>query len=269
MSDNNGSTRITEALRACSRTGRIALIAYVTVGYPGLAATGDVVAALAETGVDAVELGIPFSDPLADGPTIQAAASASLARGTTMEACLRTAEDIHGRVPDLPLLFMGYYNPILQYGPTRFAQASRQAGVDGVIVPDLPLEEAEELDGPSRSVGLGIVPLVAPTTTSERVRRQSERGPAFIYVTARLGVTGARGSLPDHLPRLLERVRAETTAPLGVGFGIAKPEHVTALRPLADAAIVGSALLDAVGTGDDPAAAAAAFLRPLTAAAHE
>lgn len=268
MGNSRGTERITEAFRARRRAGEIAVVAYVTVGYPSLAATSEIVAALAEAGVDAVELGIPFSDPLADGPTIQAAAAASLARGTNVSACLATAADIRAAQPDLPLLFMGYYNPILQFGPTRFVEASRQAGVDGFIVPDLPLEEAEELDGPCREAGLGIVPLVAPTTTAERVRRQATRGPAFIYVTARLGVTGARGALPPELPALLARVRAETDSPLGVGFGIARPEHVRALRPLADAAIVGSALLDAIGAPNDPAGAAAAFIAPLVAAAH-
>jgi len=267
MHDHSGSERIRVALQARRQAGQIALIPYVTIGYPTGDATPEIVAALAGAGADAVELGIPFSDPLADGPTIQAASTLSLAQGTTVAACLRTAEAISARTPGLPLLFMGYYNPILQFGPARFAEAACRAGVSGVIVPDLPLEEAEEFDAPCRAQGLGIVPMVAPTTGAARIRRLAERGPAFVYVTTRLGVTGARGVLPEDVPDLLARVRRETDAPVGVGFGISRAEHVRALRPYADAAIVGSALLDAIGTGSDPAAAAAAFLAPLAAAA--
>lgn len=246
----------------------MALIAYVTVGYPTADSTAKIVRSLAAAGVDAVELGIPFSDPLADGPTIQAASDASLRHGTTVARCLETAASIRAQVPDLPLLFMGYYNPILQFGPARFAQAARDSGVDGVIVPDLPLEEAEEFDAPCREAGLGIVPLVAPTTPAPRIRRLADRGAAFIYVTTRLGVTGARGALPAEVPALVNRVRGETTAPMGVGFGIARPEHVRALRPLADAAIVGSALIDTLSSPKDSAAAASQFIAPLVEAAH-
>ena len=260
--------RISARLAARKAQGQMTLLAYVTVGYPTADSTVAVVRALAEAGVDAVELGIPFSDPLADGPTVQAASTAAIASGTTVASCLRTAAEIRAALPDLPLLFMGYYNPILQYGPERFAFAAVNAGVDGVIVPDLPLEEAEEFDGPCREAGLGIVPLIAPVTPPERIAAIARRGPVFLYVTSRMGVTGARGTLPRGLPELVQRARAATTAPLAVGFGISRPEHIAALRPLADAAVVGSALLDAVAASNDPATAAGRFLAPLATAAH-
>jgi tryptophan synthase alpha chain len=261
--------RIATRLAALRAAGQIGLIAYVTVGYPNCGATLGIVRALAETGVDAVELGIPFSDPLADGPTVQAASAAAIAAGTTVASCLSTAASIREALPDLPLLFMGYYNPMLQYGPERFARAAVAAGVDGVIVPDLPLEEAEELDAPCRAAGLGIVPLIAPVTPPARIAAIATRQPVFLYVTSRMGVTGARGALAVGLPELVQRARAATEAPVAVGFGISRAEHVATLRPIADAAVVGSALLDAIGSGDDPAAAAARFVAPLVAAAHE
>lgn len=261
--------RITGCLAGLKRVGQMGLIAYVTVGYPAPEATLGIVQALAEAGVDAVELGIPFSDPLADGPTVQAASAAAIAHGTTVASCLGTAAAIRAALPDLPLLFMGYYNPMLQYGPARFARAAVEAGVDGLIVPDLPLEEAEELDGPCRATGLGIVPLVAPVTPLARIAAIAGRRPVFLYVTSRMGVTGARGALPTGLPELVQRARAATDVPIAVGFGISRPEHVATLRGVADAAVVGSALLDAIGSSTDPAAAAAEFARPLAAAAHQ
>ncbi|MHB0876837.1 MAG: tryptophan synthase subunit alpha [Anaerolineae bacterium] len=268
MSSVNVQNRVSARLAALKAKGQMALIAYVTVGYPTPDATVDIVRALAKAGADAVELGIPFSDPLADGPTVQAASGAAIAAGTTVPSCLATAAAIRAALPDLPLLFMGYYNPMLQYGPERFAFDAVEAGVDGVIVPDLPLEEAEEFDAPCRAAGLGIVPLIAPVTPPERIAAIAGRGPIFLYVTSRMGVTGARGTLPTGLPELVQRARAATTAPLAVGFGISRAEHVATLRHLADAAVVGSALLEALGGSHDPAAAAACFLAPLAVAAH-
>jgi len=261
--------RVAIRLAERSAAGQMSLIAYVTVGYPSPSATVDIVSSLATAGADAVELGIPFSDPLADGPTVQAASATAIAAGTTVASCLTTAAAVRHALPDLPLLFMGYYNPMLQYGPERFALAAVEAGVDGVIVPDLPLEEAEEFDEPCRRAGLGIVPLIAPVTSLSRIAAIAGRDPLFVYVTSRMGVTGARGALPAGLPALMQRAREATTAPLAVGFGISRPEHVAALRPLADAAVVGSALLEAIGCASDAAAAAADFLAPLAEAAHQ
>lgn len=264
---NGTAARIAACLQRSRDAGKLALFAYITVGFPSLDATLEVATALVEAGVDAIELGIPFSDPLADGPTIQAATSAALSRGVTTESCLRLAERVrclHGYVP---LLFMGYFNPVLQYGPRRFVEAARQAGVDGLIVPDLPLEEAEELDGPCRDLGLGIVPLVAPVSSEERVKLLAARGATFLYVTSRLGVTGASGVLAEGVGGVVRRVRLATSLPLGVGFGISRPAHITALKGVADAAIVGSALLQVVADASDPGRAAAEFAARLLAVA--
>ncbi len=263
MADLGSANRISSTLEAARRDGRLALVMYLTVGFPSVAATCEVGAALVEAGVDAIELGVPFSDPLADGPTIQAAATRALAQGVTTEVCLQVGADLRKAGPSVPLLFMGYYNPIVQYGPEAFVVASRDAGVDGLIVPDLPLEEAEELDRPCRERGIGIVPLVAPTTPVERIARQQARGAAFIYVTTRLGVTGARDSLPSGVGDLVQRVRSTGPSPVAVGFGISRPEQIAALRGVADAAIVGSALIDLVANSEAPAEAAARFSRGL------
>jgi len=268
-----GSERIGNMFRRCRGEGRLAIVAYLMSGFPSPAAFPALARAVAEAGADAIELGIPFSDPLADGPTIQAAGAAALKAGVTTAGCLEMAAQVRqatqGSRPDLVLLFMGYFNPILQYGPARFAADSRAAGVDGLIVPDLALEEAPELDVPCREHGLGIVPLVAPTSATERIRALAARGAALLYVTSRLGVTGARSDLPLQVPELVARVRSALSEPLplAVGFGISRPEHVAALHGLADAAVVGSALLDRVGRAEDPVGAAAEFIAGLRQAA--
>lgn len=268
MAHRGMAARIGRRFVAIRNEGRIGLFCYLTVGYPSVAATVEAALALGALGVDAIELGMPFSDPIADGPTIQAAAAAALAAGVTTETSLEVAAAVRRELPEVPLLFMGYYNPMLQYGPSRFVLAARDAGVDGFIVPDLSLEEAEEFDGPCRDAGLGIVPLVAPATAPERVRLLEGRGAAFLYVTTRMGVTGASGAMTADAPRLVRRVRAVARAPVGVGFGISKPQHVAALRGLADAAIVGSALVSAMGSAAEPARAAAELAAPLVGAAR-
>ena len=267
MAGRGSVSRITAAFAAARRSRRIGLFAYLTVGFPSLSATREIAAAVLGAGADGIELGIPFSDPLADGPVIQAAAAMALSLGVTTETCLRVASDLRTDCPNAPMLFMGYYNPILQYGPRRFAAAAVEAGVDGVIVPDLPLEEAEELDEPCRELELGIVPLASPVTSQERMSRLASRGAAFLYVTSRLGVTGAQSSLSTGLTEVIRRARAATTVPLAVGFGISRPEHVAGLKGLADAAIVGSALLERLSTAGDTPEAAAAFVATLVEAA--
>ena len=260
--------RIIAAFARCRDGGNLALLAYLTVGYPSSAATMEIAHALSEAGVDAVEFGIPFSDPLADGPTIQATSAAALRAGVTVEQCLSAAATFREADQQTALLFMGYYNPILQYGAERFAAAAQACGADGLIVPDLPLEEAEELDGPCRERGLGIVPLVAPNTSVDRISRLAARGATFLYVTTRLGVTGARSNLPPELPQLLSKVRRETALPLAVGFGISSPAQVASVRGLAEGAVVGSALLDRLAAARDPVPEVASFITPLVQAAH-
>jgi tryptophan synthase alpha chain len=223
--------------------GRLALIPYLTVGYPDVATTIALASALVTAGADLIELGVPFSDPLADGATIQRASHAALSAGVTPRTCLEVAAAIRV-LTDVPIILMGYYNPILRYGPEAFCRAAAAAGVDGLIVPDLPPEEAGELRAAADPSGLDIIFLLAPTATAERVATVSRAASGFIYCAALAGVTGARDSLAADLAAFTDRVRRQSDLPLAVGFGISRPEHVSALRGISDGAIVGSALID-------------------------
>lgn len=242
-----------------------ALIAYLTVGYPSIEATLEVVPALVKGGCDMIELGIPFSDPLADGTTIQRASHRALEQGVTPKLCLEVARKLRQRV-DAPLVFMSYYNPLLHYGLESFCAASKAAGIDGLIVPDLPPEEGSELEGLTERHGLDLIYLIAPTTTEERLRLVADRSRGFIYVVSLRGVTGAREALPTDLEGFIARVRGITSQPLCVGFGIATAEQAHRVATLADGVIVGSRIVDIVESSDRPAAAAEAFVRQLKSA---
>lgn len=242
-----------------------ALIAYVTVGYPSVAATLEVVPALAEAGCDIVELGIPFSDPLADGATIQAASVAALAGGVTPTTCLEVAAELRRKV-ELPLLFMTYYNPVLRYGVDEFCAAGARAGIDGLIVPDLPPDETGDLDDASRRHGLDMVYLLAPTSTEERIRLVARQSRGFIYLVSLLGVTGARSSVPEGLDDLVARVRRHATGPICVGFGISTPEQAKRVGRVADGVIVGSRLVQLVNEDTSPYNKVRAFAADLRAA---
>jgi tryptophan synthase alpha chain len=220
----------------------LALIPYITAGYPDVETTVELALALAGAGADLLELGIPFSDPLADGVTIQRASFAALQAGVTPRVCLEIAGRIRER-SDIPLLFMGYYNPFLRFGLEAFAADSALAGIDGLIVPDLPPEEAAELRAALGAHGLDLIHMLAPTSTDDRIGLVARAARGFVYCTSLAGVTGARAELPTSLPAFLERVRRQTDVPLCVGFGISRPEHVRALVGIADGAIVGSALV--------------------------
>jgi tryptophan synthase alpha chain len=211
------------------------------------------VLALDEAGVDAIELGIPFSDPLADGPSIQAAAQRALANGVTVGQVFDTVRSIRQR-SDIPIVLMTYFNPTLQYGVERFARDAAAAGVDGAIQTDLTPEEAGEWIAAARAAGLDTVFLLAPTSTDDRIQVVSELSTGFIYCVSRTGVTGARQDVPSELPALIARVRERTRTPVCVGFGISKPEHVRRIGEIADGAVVGSALVDVIArNGDSPA----------------
>ena len=239
-----------------------ALIAYLTVGYPSVATTLDVVPALVAAGCDMIELGIPFSDPLADGTTIQRASQRALQQGVTPQLCLEVASELRQRV-DIPLIFMGYYNPLLHYGMDAFCAASSRAGIDGLIVPDLPPEEGAELEGIAVRNRLDLIYLLALTTTEERLRLVADRARGFIYVVSLKGVTGARNVLPPDLEGFIARVRGTTSKPLCVGFGIATPEQASRAASLADGVIIGSRILDIVESSKQPATAAGDFIREI------
>ncbi len=239
--------------------GRAALILYLMAGDPDLETTGLVIDAVSAAGADLIELGIPYGDPLADGPTIAAAAQRALAAGATIEASLTVARGATERRA-APLIFFTYVNPISQYGPQRFAAAAAAAGALGAIVPDVPLEEMDEFAPAFRAHGLGIPLLVSPTTPPARGADIAARTDGFTYVVSRLGVTGARRELDvQWIAGAVARLRAHSTKPLAVGFGISTPEHVRTVARLADGVIVGSALIDAIGGRRGTAAAAAAF----------
>ena len=241
--------------------GRKALIAYLTVGYPDTQATLDIVPALVEAGCDMVELGIPFSDPLADGTTIQRASHRALQQGITPGRCLQVAAELRSRV-DIPLIFMGYYNPLLHYGLSAFCADAAQSGLDGLIVPDLPPEEGGELEGVASGRGLDLIYLLAPTTESrERLRLVADRSRGFIYVVSLKGVTGARQALPAELEGFITTVRGVTSKPLCVGFGIATAEQARHVASLADGVIIGSRILDIIEGSQRPAAAVAEFIQ--------
>ena len=235
--------RIARKFGRVNAEGRTGLILFLTVGFPSLDATLELVPVLAQAGADCIELGVPFSDPLAEGTTIQASSFHALQNGVNLDSCIKVVGQVRDEVPDTPLVLMGYYNPILSYGPARFAVEAQRAGVDGVIVVDLPPEESGPLSAECRPRGIHVIPLLAPTSTDLRIEKACRVASGFIYCVSLTGVTGAREQLSQGVFPLLERVRRHTCLPLAVGFGISRREHVEAIGGHAQAAVVGSALI--------------------------
>jgi tryptophan synthase alpha chain len=227
------------------KPGRKALIAYITAGYPDIKATAKIASALAESGCDIIELGIPFSDPLADGATIQKASYHALQRGTTPQACLEVAADISRKIAT-PLVFMTYYNPVLNFGLEAFCKSCVKTGINGLIVPDLPPEEGLELETITRKQDLDLVYLLAPTSTEERINEVAERSRGFIYLVSLTGVTGTRDILSPELEGFVQRVRQKARQPLCVGFGISTTEHARRAASVTDGVIVGSRLIQLI-----------------------
>jgi len=227
-----------------------ALIPYITVGYPSVEAALEVVPLLASSGSDIIELGIPFSDPLADGVTIQKASYHALQNGITPRICLEIAEKLSDKV-DIPLVFMTYFNLVFHYGIEEFCRACKGAGIDGLIIPDLLPEEGLELETVTKKQGLDLIYFLAPTSTEERVRLIAERSRGFIYLVSLTGVTGARERLPADLETFVARVRRVATQPLCVGFGISTPEQAQQVASIADGVIVGSKLIQLMESADN------------------
>lgn len=240
---------IAAAFARAKAEGRVALIPYVMSGYPDVEASEEIAIVLCQAGADILEIEVPFSDPLADGATVQAASQMALDGGMTPAGTLELARRIAARVAT-PLVLMGYYNPIFSFGIERFVAAAADAGVAGLIVPDLPPEEAEPLRSAAASHGIELIFLVTPTSTEERIAQAAHMagitGGGFLYCVSLSGVTGARDRLSEHLAAYLARVRAHTTLPLAVGFGVSRPEHVADIGKMADGAVVASALLNAI-----------------------
>jgi len=253
-------------IAAVFRPGHKALIVYVTVGYPSVDATLKVVPLLASSGCDIVELGIPFSDPLADGATIQKASFRALQNGVTAGLCLEVAGQLSGT--GTPLVFMSYFNPVLSYGPEDFLRASARSGVDGLIIPDLPPEEGTGLELVTRGHGIDLIYLLAPSSTEERIRLVARRSRGFIYLVSVTGVTGARDSLPRNLPAFVARVKKMAAQPLCVGFGISTPEQARQVARVADGVIVGSRIIQLM-EAEDGYASLARFVSDLRHALDE
>jgi len=240
-------TRVFDTLRAAGRPG---LVTYVTAGDPDLPRSAAILAAVDRGGADIIEVGVPFSDPMADGPVIQRATERALAAGTTLRHVLELVESVKPRIR-APLVLFTYANPVMRLGVAEFAHEARRVGVDGVLVLDLPIEEAGELHTALDANELDTIFLLSPTTTIERIRRAAALGRGFLYAISRLGVTGARETLADGAQSLVGRIRGETTLPIALGFGISRPEHVAEVGRSADAAVVGSALVSVIAEHRD------------------
>ena len=254
----DGRVRIERAFASARADRRLAIVVYITVGFPDRSSTAALLRAALSGGADIIELGVPFSDPLADGTTVQRAGELALRNGVTLADCIREGESLV-RDRDVPVLLMGYTNPFLQRGYARLARVLADARISGVIVPDMPAEESAELDAAFDATGVVRIDLYAPTTSDARLARLLPAARGFVYCVSLTGVTGARQRLGADVSGLVSRVRAHTALPIAVGFGISTPEQVRVLRGIADGVVVGSAVLDAIANA--PAADRAAALR--------
>lgn len=238
-------SRITTALASLKASNRKAFAAYVVAGDPDLDATEDLIFAFEEAGASIIELGVPFSDPMADGPTIQRASERALKNGVTLESIFALVARVR-RKSQIPILLMGYYNPVLQFGLKNFAAAANKASVDGALIVDLPAEESDELAAHLKKTDIDLIFLATPTSDAARLKLIKKRASGFLYYVSLTGVTGAKTLDPKDVAMNLARIRKNVTLPILVGFGISKPEHVKKLKPLADGVVVGSAFLNVI-----------------------
>lgn len=264
------SIRIKETFARCAAGNRAALMPFITGGYPSLEMSSKLLDAVVEGGADIVEIGVPFSDPLADGATIQATSQKALDNGVTLGDCIALVRDFRKRGGTIPILLMGYANPFYQYGIERLARDAAEAGIDGFLIPDLPADESDEFQIPFQAQGIDLIYFLAPTSTERRIKDVAARATGFIYCVALTGVTGARDQLSSELPDYIARIRAHTDLPLTIGFGISRPDQVAAAATLADGVVVASALInhiDSLRTADQPEGARS-FVRQLANATH-
>ena len=257
--------RIDVTLSRLRSAGEQALAPFVTVGFPDVPTSEALAQAALEAGADMLELGVPFSDPLAEGPTIQMTSYRALQNGVTLHTVLEVATRLRASQPGAPLILMGYYNPFLQFGLGEFAQRARDAGVDGVIVPDLPTEESGGFKAMCEGHGVYLIPLLAPTSSDLRIAAACKGARGFIYCVSLTGVTGAQRSMSPDLAQVVGRIRQHSDLPVLVGFGVSQRQHIEEIGGFADGAIVGSALLDAVDRAplDKAAETARDFVRAL------
>ena len=238
-------SRLAETFAALRRDRRTGLVTYITAGDPDLPRSAEILRALDRAGADVLEVGVPFSDPLADGPVIQRATERALAAGGTLTAVLSLIGSIRADVK-APIVIFSYANPLLRMGLSLFAERAASAGVDGVLALDLPIEEADTFRSVLASAGLDTIFLLSPTTTDARIRKAAELGRGFLYGISRLGVTGARDQVATGAEAMVRRIRAQTSLPIALGFGISRPEHVAEVGTYVDAAVVGSALVSLI-----------------------
>ncbi|MEX2236743.1 MAG: tryptophan synthase subunit alpha [Dehalococcoidia bacterium] len=242
--------RLQDTFAGLKHEGRAGLVAYITCGFPSLDESPGLVRAALEGGADIIEIGVPFSDPLADGRTIQKADEVALANGVGLPECLELAAELRAAGVEAPLVLMGYLNPILAMGQQSFVTRAAEAGVDGVIVVDLPAEEAGDFRELCRARGIDLIFLVAPTTSDERIQRSAALASGFIYCVSLTGTTGARRELPPGLGELVGRIRKHSDLPVAVGFGISTREHFELVAGIADAVVIGTAIIDVIGRSE-------------------
>lgn len=250
------TARLRAAFERAHAQGRAALVAYLTFGDPDPATSIDIVEAVTRAGADVIELGVPFSDPSADGPTIQHAMERALAAGASLRGALAAVAELRRRGVTTPVVLFGYYNPLFVFGLDAFAAAAAAAGVDAVLTVDLPIEELGELAGPLAAHGVGVIPLVAPTSTPDRIARLAPLGAPFVYYISLTGVTGAKAAATPVPPARLALIRQASGAPVAVGFGIRTPTDAARFAAIADGVVVGTALVERVAAGDAAGAAA-------------
>jgi tryptophan synthase alpha chain len=255
-----------EELLAAFQKSRAACMPYFTLGYPDMETSLEIIQACADNGADLIEVGIPFSDPLADGPTIQHSTQVALNGGTTLASCLAGVETLRQRGVTIPLVLMGYFNPILAYGLDQFVADALSAQANGFIIPDLPPDEASDFQNTCRQRGMAINFLLAPNSPEERIKLVTDRTTGFVYLVSITGITGARQELPKDLQEFAARVRGFTDKPIAVGFGISTPEQAHRVGNVADGVIMGSALIKAVADAPDPTKAAGQFVHSIVTA---
>jgi tryptophan synthase alpha chain len=264
--------RITDCFAALRRRGEAALVPYIMAGDPDLDATRALVRAAADAGADLIELGVPFSDPTADGPVIQRAGVRALRRGTSLRQILEMVAELRRGGLDLPIVLFGYYNPIFHYGPERLSSDAARAGIDALLVVDLPPEEADELWTPARAAGLDVIFLLAPTSDERRVRAVLRKASGFVYFVSMTGITGTKAIDAADVRRMVENLRGSCRLPIGVGFGITTPAEAAAVAEYADAVVVGSAIvrvIEAHAGEPDLADQVGAFIRALKDATRQ
>ncbi len=246
-------TRISATFDRLKAEGKSAFVSYVMAGHPNEAVSAEVIAGLPDAGVDIIELGAPFTDPMADGPTIQVAGQQALEAGMTLAKTLQMVRDFRKNNDETPIVLMGYYNPIYSYGVDKFLSDAKEAGIDGMIIVDLPPEEDEELCIPAQAAGIDFIRLMTPTTDDRRLPKVLPNTSGFIYYVAITGITGAGSASPETVGKEVARIKEQTDLPVCVGFGIKTPQDAAAMAKVADGAVVGSAIVSRMGDGESPA----------------